>query len=57
VINFESYKGLFAKVHMYKHIYKYTYSFVGKVDFNGLFYTFLALFMPDFMLWIFILVF
>jgi hypothetical protein len=43
VINFESYKGLFARFHMYIHIYIYTYSFAGKIDFYKLFHTFLPL--------------
>jgi hypothetical protein len=43
VINFECYKGLFAKDHMDMHIYIYTYSFASKVDFDRLLYTFIAL--------------
>jgi hypothetical protein len=34
VIKFESYKGLFARVHMCMHIYIYTYLFALKVDFD-----------------------
>jgi hypothetical protein len=43
VINFESYKGLFAGVHMYMHIYIYTSIFARKVDFDRLLYIFIAL--------------
>jgi hypothetical protein len=34
MINFESYKGLFARVHMYMHLHIYRYLFVWKVDFE-----------------------
>jgi hypothetical protein len=43
VINFESYKGLFVRIHVYMHIYIYIYLFAWKVNFDRLFYTFLAL--------------
>jgi hypothetical protein len=37
VINIESYKGLFARVQMFMHIYIYTYSSASKVDLIGCF--------------------